>query len=69
MKTYLVTIPIAGHASFEIEAESAEAAVEKAWEMDVQSPCAEVSYEMLSSFGRGNVCSCPSPWEVTVEEV
>lgn len=68
MKTYTVTIPIAGHVSFEVEAEDATEAKEKAWHMDAEKD-GDVSWEMLESFGRGNVCSCPSPWEVEVEEV
>lgn len=69
MKTYQVTIPIASHVTFEIEAESPESAIEQAWEKDANGPEAELTWELLESFGRGNVCSCPSPWEVTAEEV
>lgn len=65
--TYIVTIPIAGHASFEVEAETEEQAKQLAWDADTSE--AEVSWEMLETFGRGNVCHCPSPWEVSVEEV
>jgi len=67
MKTFLVTIPIAGHISFEIKAENKEEAEQKAWDSD--SDEGEVSWEMLDCFGQGNVCHCPSPWEVTTEEV
>ena len=36
--------------------------------MDINDP-ADLSWEMLETFGRGNVCYCPSPWSVEVEEV
>ena len=65
--TYIVTIPIAGHISFEIEAETEEAAIKAAWDADPIE--GEATWEMLESFGQGNVCHCPSPWEVEVEEV
>lgn len=67
MKTYVVTIPIAGHISFEIEAEDEKAAEKAAWGSDVKE--GDLSWDMLESFGEGNVCHCPSPWEVQVEEV
>lgn len=67
MKTFTVTMPIAGHVTFEIEAESEQAAIKAAWETD--SGEGEVTWEMLESFSEGNVCHCPSPWEVTAEEV
>ena len=67
MNTYIVTIPIAGHITFEIEAETPAEAESKAWAAPTEE--GDVSWEMLNSFGRCNVCSCPSPWEVTVEEV
>lgn len=67
MKTYLVTIPIAGHISFEVEAENEEAAKEAAWATD--SKHGEVTWDMLDTFAQGNVCHCPIPWEVEVEEV
>ena len=66
--TYNVIIPIAGHITFEVEAESEEEAKELAWNMDINDP-ADLSWEMLETFGRGNVCYCPSPWSVEVEEV
>jgi len=65
MKTYLVTTPIAGHLSFEVEAESEEAAKEKVREMDASD--GELTWDRLDRFHTGNVCHCPSPWEETVE--
>ncbi len=67
MKTYIVTIPIAGHISFNIEAENADAAKELAWNTD--SEHGEVTWDMLDTFGQGNVCHCPTPWEIAAEEV
>jgi hypothetical protein len=67
MKTFNVTIPIAGHVSFEIEAETKEAAIKAACDADPIE--GEVTWEMLESFNQGNVCFCPSPWEVTAKEV
>lgn len=67
MKTYIVTIPIAGHLRFEVEAEDEESAIEKASDMDHEK--AELEWEQLSRFNQGNVCYCPSPWEITAEEI
>jgi hypothetical protein len=69
MKTYIVTIPIAGHVSFEIEAETEEAAKRAAWSKDASDAEGELTWETLETFVRGNVCYCPTPWEVEVEEV
>jgi hypothetical protein len=65
-KTYIVNIPIAGHVSFEVEAENEEAAIALAWDQDPSS--GKFTGEMLDSFGRVNVCHCPQPWQVTAEE-
>ena len=67
MKTYIVKIPIAGHISYEVEAENKDAAEDAAWFIDTDQ--GEVTWEMLTKFGQGNVCYCPRPWEVKVEEV
>lgn len=67
MSTYQVTMPIAGHIIFEIEAESEKEAIEKAWETDASE--GELSWEMMEQFNQGNVCHCPHPWEVEAEEV
>jgi len=66
MKKYYVQIPIAGHLSFEVEAECKEQAIELAFELD--SSAGELSYDELSSFNSGNVCHCPSPWKATATE-
>jgi hypothetical protein len=67
MKTYRVTIPIAGHIVFDVEAEDEAAATTAAFNEDVAK--GELGWEMLESFGTGNVCHCPYPWETEVEEI
>lgn len=66
-KTFDVVIPIAGHCFVQVEADNEEDAIGKAFEKvsldDVQE------WEALTRFHSGNVCHCPSPWEVEVEEV
>ena len=65
LKSFFVTIPIAGHVHFEIEAESEEQALEKAWKTPAEE--GELEYERLKEFHEGNVCYCPFPWKITVE--
>ena len=65
MKEYEVIIPIAGHAFVTVEAESEDDAKEKAFEK-VTLDHVE-SWEPLERFNQGNICYCPSPWEVEVE--
>ena len=67
LRHYTVYLPIAGHAILSVEAESEDAALEKAWEADL-SKDAEIEWEALEQFTRGNVCYCPSPWEATAED-
>ena len=70
MPTYSVTIPIAGHVVVEVEADDEKQAKDKAWEVDLADPhVADLSWEALEDFGKGNICACPSPWEIEVEEV
>lgn len=61
-KTWEVTIPIAGHALLTVRAETQKEAVTIAFDKasldDVQE------WEALHRFTQGNVCYCPSPWEV-----
>lgn len=66
MKEYTVTIPIAGHAIVTVEADSEEQAKEKAFK-EVTSDHIE-AWETLESFNSGNVCYCPQPWRVEIEE-
>ena len=64
MKSYTVTIPMAGHVIISVEAEDENSAIEKAFESatigDIES------WDLLKQFSRGNVCYCPHPWEVEV---
>lgn len=69
MKTYLVQIPLAGHVSFEIEAKDEDSAMKIARDKDPTGEDAELTWETMDSFGYGNVCCCPSPWEITAEEI
>ena len=64
---YEVTMPIAGHVRFEVEAESQEEAIEKAHEMESED--GDVSWDFLEQFHQGSVCYCPRPWKVTAEEL
>jgi hypothetical protein len=65
VKTYLVTIPLAGHIRFEVEAESEEQAIELANQMETEQ--GEMDWGTLTRFNQGNVCYCPSPWEIETE--
>lgn len=67
MKTWAVTIPIAGHAHMEVEAETQEEAIEKA--MDKVTIDDVDEWEQLTKFHQGNVCYCPSPWEAVAEDI
>jgi hypothetical protein len=66
LRTFAVTIPIAGHAFLEVEATSEEEAIELAMNKvtidDVES------WEAVEQFNKGNVCYCPAPWEATAED-
>lgn len=67
-KEYWVQVPIAGHLSASVEASSEEEAKRLAMELDIDDPNVDVSWEMLDKFHQGNVCFCPSPWEIEVGE-
>ena len=66
MKLWYVTIPIAGHVFVEVEAATKEEAREKAFMSDI-AVVGDVTWDLLTSFGTGNVCHCPQPWSVEVE--
>lgn len=66
MKTYEVTIPIAGHAFITVEAESEDEAIEIA--MGEVSLKHVEEWECLERFNQGNVCYCPHPWEADAIE-
>jgi hypothetical protein len=67
MPKYLVIMPIAGHISTEVEADSEDEAIELAKQNakleDVET------WDILPSVNQGNVCNFPDPWEITVEEI
>lgn len=67
MRVYAVTIPIAGHAFMEVEANNEEEAIEIA--MDSVSIGDVENWEPLEQFNQGNVCYCPAPWEVEAEDL
>jgi hypothetical protein len=66
-KTWEVTVPIAGHAYVEVEAETEEEAIEKAINNiqidDIQE------WTALEQFNQGNVCYCPQPWDAEATEI
>lgn len=64
MKTYQVTLPIAGHAFVDVEAESEEDAIAKAHDEVTRDDIGE--WEVKEDC-RGNVCCFPSPWHVEVQ--
>ncbi len=68
MKTYSVKIPIAGHAYIEIEADSEEEAIDKAFASEITNEDIE-SWDTVRQFNQGNVCYCPQPWEATAEAI
>jgi hypothetical protein len=63
---YEVAIPIAGHAFLTVEAESEDEAVEIAMGEVTREHIEE--WEALDAFHQGNVCYCPSPWQVQVTD-
>lgn len=64
-KKWSVTVPIAGHAFLEVEADTEEDAISKAIEETGLQHIGE--WEALEWFNRGNVCYCPQPWEAEAE--
>lgn len=66
-REYQVTIPIAGHAYVTVEAESEEQAKEMAFDAVDKNHIEE--WEALDAFNQGNVCYCPQPWRITVEDM
>ena len=68
MPKFLVVIPIAGHVTYEIEADSEDDAIDIAMEKDPNDG-GDVAYDMLLKFNTGSVCHCPSPWEATADEI
>lgn len=69
-KQYIVTIPIAGSISFEVEAEDEAGAKEAAWDLfgDEGPEAGQLEWELLDHIVEGNVLHAPCN-DVTVEEV
>ena len=62
MKTYYVTIPIAGRMLFRIEADSKAAAKEAAWnkyDTSGESEAECVEWEAMDNITQGNCCRAP----------
>lgn len=66
-RIFSVTIPIAGHAFLEVEAETEPEAIEAAFEKVTLDHVED--WEALQRFNAGNVCYCPSPWEAEAEDI
>jgi hypothetical protein len=66
MKRYAVTIPAAGHVHVEVLADNAKDAIKKALETEIPKD-PNIEWETLEAFNNGNVCRCPSPWQVEAE--
>lgn len=57
MKKFLVTLPVVGSVSVEVEAEDKADALEKAWEADF--PSVPDEWDAVQRVTRGNVCYAP----------
>ncbi len=69
MPRYFVTMPVAGSASAEVEAESQEAALESLIDLFSSDPDAvEVTWEFYERLVEGNVCHA-KPSRAYVEEL
>lgn len=68
MNTYRVSIPIAGSASFEVEAASAREAKKKVWEVLEEGVEPEVEWEYFETICDGNVLH-PLMNEVEVQRI
>jgi len=66
MRLWSVTMPIAGHAFLEVEAETEEQAREMAFNTVTFDHVEK--WEALEQFNQGNVCYCPSPWQVEITD-
>jgi hypothetical protein len=64
MKTYEVKVPIAGHLTVSVQADSEEEAIEKA--VDSGTMADLDCWEALKQFNQGNICHCPQPWEAEI---
>lgn len=69
MPRYSVMVPIAGHIIVDVDAENEDDAKNKALLSDDLTLKNIHGWEALEQFNQGNVCFCPSPWEIDVEEL
>ena len=67
MKKYDVLLPIAGHISVQVEAESEKDAIKRALEASDFSLDDIQDWKAIEQFSKGNVCYCPWPWEAEAE--
>jgi hypothetical protein len=67
MKRYVVTIPLTGIVSVEVDAEDEEGAKEKAWEQNISIDNIE-TWELTNIICRGNVLDAVQN-EIEVEEI
>lgn len=65
MPLYNVTLPMAGHAFVQVEADNEEAAITAAMDQVEMKDIEE--WEVLSRVTSGNVCHFPTPWEPQAE--
>jgi hypothetical protein len=68
LKTYSVTIPIAGHVIVEVDAEDKKSAIEEAFKVRISTKDID-QWVMLKSFNERGFCHCPGPWDAEAEEV
>lgn len=61
MRTWGVTVPVAGHAYIVVDALDEESAIDTAME-NIQLQHLD-SWEAVHRFQQGNVSYCPHPWE------
>lgn len=66
MPKFNVTIPIAGHAVVEVEADTKSEAISEAMELVDDQHISD--WEPLEKFTSGSICYCPTPHQPIVEE-
>jgi len=75
MKKYTVTVPFSGHLTMTIEAESKDAAIDKALSSEfehniVGGEAVEIAeFQLMEKVNDGDICYFPAPWKVEVWEV
>lgn len=66
MTKFLVTVPIAGHAVVEVEADTKSEAVSEA--MEIVDDIHITDWEPLEQFQNGSILYAPTPHKVSIEE-